>query len=143
MHETELLNATKTAIFLFQMTFHNIIFILYLHIQVPIIHHQYKASSDTCTYNQTSAEAEASSKWPRNWFKDLDVLRKAWKNAQQAVTNFKIKCQNDMKNWPGNYEKGASPLMDAARQPYVEYDTLKRHRVKKCVIFSCPTLFVC
>ena len=59
MHETELLNATKTAIFLFQMTFHNIIFILYLHIQVTIKQtHQYEASSDT--YSQTSAEAEAS-----------------------------------------------------------------------------------
>ena len=58
-------------------------------------------------------------------FKNVDVLRNAWEKAQQAVTDFKTKCQKDKKNWPGNYEKGAGPLMDAARQAYVEYDTLK------------------
>ena len=58
-------------------------------------------------------------------FKNMDVLRDVWEKKQQTVTDFKIKCQKDKKNWPGNYEKSAGPLVDAARQAYVEYDTLK------------------
>ena len=54
----------------------------------------------------------------------MAILRKRWTDAVQLLADFKKKMQEDEKNWPGNYEKGAAPYVDAVEEAYTEYNNL-------------------
>ena len=60
-------------------------------------------------------------------FKNLEVLRKNWDTTVHALKDYKTECQtgSDKKNWPGNYETQAAPLVDAVEQAFTEYNNLR------------------
>ncbi|CAI8030472.1 hypothetical protein GBAR_LOCUS17281, partial [Geodia barretti] len=57
-------------------------------------------------------------------YQGMSKLRDEWKRAERNKDNFKKKCMEDEENWPGNYEKGAAPFVDAVEQAYTEYNNL-------------------
>ena len=57
-------------------------------------------------------------------YQGVAKLRKKWQDAMHLQADFKKRMQEDKKNWPGNYEKGAAPYVDAVEEAYTEYNNL-------------------
>ena len=58
------------------------------------------------------------------FYQGMSKLRDEWRRAERNKESFKKKCMDDEENWPGNYEKGAAPFVDAVEQAYTEYNNL-------------------
>ena len=57
-------------------------------------------------------------------YQDVDKLRDKWLDAKMNLEEKKKTWEEDKKNWPGNYEKGAAPYVDAMEQAFIEYNNL-------------------
>lgn len=64
-------------------------------------------------------------------FENLDKLHKKWEEAQAAKEEFRNNCREDKKDWPGNYERGVGPYVEAWKQAYTAYENLKQV-IEKC-----------
>ena len=58
-------------------------------------------------------------------FQGRTKLRDSWKTAMAKKEGFKTQCEKDHANWPGNYEEGAAPYVDAVDEAYTEYNNLR------------------
>ena len=58
------------------------------------------------------------------FYQGLKKLRSEWKSAEKKREHFRLECMEKKKFWPGNFEKGAAPYVDAVEQAYTEYNNL-------------------
>ena len=59
------------------------------------------------------------------FFQNLDILRAAWEDKEKTKSDFRQQCFNDETNWPGNFERGAGPYLQAEKEAYTAYNNLK------------------
>ena len=57
-------------------------------------------------------------------YQGLDELRENWIQTKANLEEKKRVWEEDKENWPGNYEKGAAPYIEAVEQAYTEYNNL-------------------